>query len=345
MSDTEEKTKPPTDKKLRKQREEGNVAQSQTMTNFATCALGLAMLLLVAPLMLWQFTTAFEEIFRAVPLPLEETRGGVMTLTVRAVIGAVLPVVGVTIAAALLATLLFHRGIPFSLKPIAPKFEKISPATGFKRLIARRAWAESGIGLARMAIWFALVGVSVWTLADGLFRLDRCGAPCTAEVALRLVWRLLPLAIAMLVVNAGVDMLVQTQLYRHEQKMSASEVKREQKDSYGAPEIRQARNRQRKESSRGAEHVGVERANMCFYGDEGAVAIRFHPENAPLPRVSAKARGAGAVADLRRTIRENGHPEEHNPLITGHCLRVTVGAPVPEIVFSDLAQAMHRMFN
>ncbi|WP_028957521.1 EscU/YscU/HrcU family type III secretion system export apparatus switch protein [Sulfitobacter sp. 20_GPM-1509m] len=345
MSDTEEKTKPPSEKKLRKQREEGNVAQSQAMTGFATCALGLGVLLAVAPLMLDRIVKLFAAIFRAVPLPLSETRGGIVTLAIEAVVGAVAPLVGATVGAALLITMLFHRGLPFSMKPLTPKFDKLSPASGFKRLVSRRAWTETGIGLVRIVLWFISAAFVVWMLADTLFRLDLCGAPCTAELALTLVWRLLPLAIAMLLVNAGLDMLVQTQLYHHEQKMSVSEFKREQKDSHGAPEIRQARNQIRKESARGAEHAGVERANMCFYSEEGAVGIRFHPDHTPLPRVAATARGPEAAAALRATIRNQDHPEEHNPLITGYCLRSTLGTPVPEAAFAELAQALGRLFG
>ena len=159
-----------------------------------------------------------------------------------------------------------------------------------------------------------------------------------------MVWRLVPVAIAMLLACAGLDMLVQVQLYRHEQKMSHSEVKREQKESYGAPEIRQARNRLRNEATRGTEHAGSARANMCFYSEEGAVGVRFHPEDSPLPRVVAIARDPEAALALREEIAARGHPGEYNPALTGACLRVPLGAPVPEVVFQALVEAIARLF-
>ena len=345
MSETEEKTKPATAKKLRKQREEGNVPQSQAMTSFFTTALGLLTLLIIGQFVLLQLEDIFAQIFLAVPQPLSETRGALFALTVNTVALAVAPIALATMAGAIIITVLFHKGIPFSVKPLTPKFEKLSPASGLKRVFGRRAWIENGVGLLRVVIWFGAAFIAIWTLRDALFRLDLCPASCTFQVSQMLIWRLVPVAIVVLLLSAGLDMLVQINAYLFEQKMSVSEHKREQKDVFGAPEIRQERNRLRKGSVRGAEHVGPELANMCFYSQEGAVGIRYHPEKSPLPRVSAVARSPQDATKLRAIIRDNGHPERNAPQITSLCLRTSLGAPVPETVFVELATAMREMFG
>ena len=69
MSETEEKTEEPTDRKLRKQREEGSVPQSQAMVGFATCALGLGVLTAVAPMVFAQLSAAFAQVFDAIATP------------------------------------------------------------------------------------------------------------------------------------------------------------------------------------------------------------------------------------------------------------------------------------
>lgn len=345
MSDSEEKSHEASPRKLKKQREEGNLAQTQTMTSVLTSAVGLGVMWALLPLLLSSFQQGFDTAFSSINRPFGSVYDTAIDDTLRIITRAVMPVFAFVVVAAVAATILYHKGIPFSVKPLGPKFEKLSPVAGFKRIFGRRSWIETVVGTVRIAIWFGAAYMAIWFLSDTLFTLDRCGSNCTLMLAKTMAQRLVQIAIALFVVNAGLDMLLQKSLYLHEQKMAPSEVKRESKDQHGSPEVRRERSRIRREGARSSEHAGLGKANMCFYSEEGAIAVRYHPDEAPLPRVSASARKPEGIEKIRATILGKNYPELYCPKITHACLGVAPGAPVPEPLFETLAIAMRKMFS
>ena len=345
MSDnSEEKSEEASKRKLKKQREQGTLPRTSDMATILNVVVALIILAATFPQILERYHTMFNEIFIAMRQPWEMSQSIGIAALVRGLFIMTATIIFGTLAMLLLVTTLYQGGLPFSMKPLVPDFNRLNPAQGFGRIFGRRSWIEAVFHLSRALIWVAISAVVVWTIWPALFHVDLCGPTCGIDILYALIWRMLPVTLFVLIVYLGFEMLVQKSLYLHEQKMSKSDVKRENKEQTGAPELRRERNRLRNELAKEAENADKSLSNMCFYFGDVVVGLRYHPQLAPMPRVTAKARGEDAV-HLRRYIVEQGHPSMAHEKIALHCSRIAPGAPINKDIFEDLAWAMSKMFG
>jgi type III secretion protein U len=346
---SEAKTRPASQQKLRKQRREGQLPQTNKLVSLGTTAIGLGTTLALLPNILKTLTDFFDLTFRRMTLPLPQASALSLSDFANTLFHAVMPVIITVVTAAIALTILYLKGIPTSVTPLIPNFGKLNPAKGLSRMFSKRTWIESGIGLMQILLWGGLGGTILWGMLTDMLAFHACGLPCAETVAAALGFRLVYAAIVFCVAMMGLDMLVQRFLYAQDQRMTNTEHKREQKDQHGTPEMRAERRRLRQEveaeSVASAEHAGVDRANMCFFTAENAVAIRYHPKQAPMPRVAAVGLGREAALALRKAVADNGFRETEDALITDNCIRVHPGMGVPERIFQDLALGMARIFR
>ncbi len=344
MSDnSEEKTEQASRRKLRKQREQGSLPRTSDISSMLNVVVGLVILVVTGASIFSEYKLMFDQVYVAIRLPWDSAGGIGISALVKGLFGMTMTIVIGTLVVMLLVSTLYQGGLPFSLTPLVPDFKRLNPAQGFQRIFGRRSWIEVVLHLSRALVWLGVCALVVWTVWSSLFRIDLCGDTCGIDVLAALVWRWVIVTFVVLGSYLGIEMLVQHNLYMHEQKMSKSDVKRENKDQTGAPELRNERNRLRKELAKEAENADKSLSNMCFYFGDVCVGLRYHPQVAPMPRVTAKAKGEEAV-HLRRYIIEQGYPSMAHEKIAQHCSRVAPGAPVGKDIFEDLAKAMTKMF-
>ena len=141
-----EKTEKPTSKKLSDARDEGKVAKSREVSN----ALGLIALFLILKVLIGtfgnQFLETFNGIYSKIPDVVSYSAGGISVATVTSVINTVL----IRILTILLPVLLVGFAVAFAsdiiqvkwkvtLKPLQPKFSKLNPISGFKKIFSKEA--------------------------------------------------------------------------------------------------------------------------------------------------------------------------------------------------------------
>ncbi len=345
---TEAKTKPASQQKLRKQREQGQVPQTRKMVSLATTAVGLGATLALLPGIVASLSGFFDSAFRQMATPLSQARAPILNDLAGTLFFAVAPVIVAVTATAIALTVLFHKGIPFSVKPLTPDFGRLNPAKGLTQMFGKRTWIETGIGLVQIILWASMGGFIVWGMLQPMLGFHACGLPCAAAVVETLGRRLTFAAIGFCAVMIGLDMLVQRHLYSQEQRMTKTEVKREQKDNNGSPAVRSARYRAQRDALAAADShkfAGAKMANMCFFTDDNAVAIRYHPVDAPLPRATFVARGREAALALRKELKDAGRTELEDARITNGCLRLRDGVPVPQECYDALSDGIGRLFS
>jgi len=345
MSDnSEEKSESASKRKLKKQREQGTLPRTADMATILNVVVALIILAATGTQIFERFHVMFDEIFIAMRQPWETAQVIGFTALVRGLFTMTVTIIFGTLAVLLLVITLYQGGLPFSMTPLAPDFNRLNPTQGFGRIFGRRSWIEAIFHLARALFWMLVSTIVIWTIWPSLFRVDLCGPTCGIDILYALVLRLLPITLFLLIVYLGFEMLVQKSLYLHEQKMSKSDVKRENKEQTGAPELRRERNRIRNQLAKEAENADKSLSNMCFYFGDVVVGLRYHPQLAPMPRVTAKASGEDAV-HLRRYIVEQGHPSMAHERIATICSKIAPGATVNKEVYEDLAIAMSKMFG
>jgi len=148
-----------------------------------------------------------------------------------------------------------------------------------------------------------------------------------------------------LIVSAGIESLVQKFVFLHEQRMTNTEVKRENKEQQGSPELRKERNRLRQEAREGGEASTINHANMCFYWKERSIAVRYHPEHAKVPMVTGRANSPVKCASLVKQVKDNGYPSLEHQGVVEAAFKIPPGSPMGEETHDQLIDALQKLYG
>lgn len=292
-----EKRFDPTEKRKRDAAKKGDVLRSKEVATAAVMATGTVMLFAIGP---WLFG-AIEGVARASfgfdPGALREFTPG---STIGEAAGAVLPpiftlgcaIIAVTIASQLL--LGDGRFVPSNIKP---KPSKLNPVSGLKRIFGLQGVIELGKSLLKLAL---LGTIAWWWISANLPKLLGLGRG-DIEAQLGFAWDAMTTLVAMLVAGLFVIALVDyplQQLQRNKRlKMSLQDLKDENKQSEGSPEMKMARRQRQRDLARGSVGKAMKDAQFLVVNPmHFAVALTYDPSLAPAPIVLAKGRGETALA-------------------------------------------------
>ncbi len=229
---------------------------------------------------------------------------------------AALPALLVAGLVAIVATVFQTRGL-VSFESIKPKFSKLSPINGFKRMFSLRGVVE----LLKSIIKVIILGYVIYGEYEA--RIGEIGRLMEMEFTQALFYCAefvmdVVLAVALIFAFLALaDYMYQRWQYERDLRMSKQEIKEEYKQLEGDPKIKaQIKQRQRQmAASRMMQNVpqaDVVIRNPTHY----AVALQYEPGKTTAPRVLAK--GADLMAlRIIRVAEENGITDKENkPLAT-----------------------------
>lgn len=238
-NDGAEKTEDPTQKRLDDALERGDVAKSQEVNTWFMIA-GAALVL-----------TAFSgSIGNGLQNPLRNlianswmirVDGPSLLALVRDLEYVLIVALGVPLLllalAAIAGNMVQHR-LVWSGESLKPKFSKLSPLAGAKRIFGKQAAANFAKGLFKVIALGAVMTMVLWPdrfRLDGMVRSD----PATIiGTTTELTQHLLTATVAMLALVAIADYFFQYRQWFEKQKMSLQELKEEFKQSEGDPHIK-----------------------------------------------------------------------------------------------------------
>ena len=249
------------------------------------------------------------------------------------------------VVAALIGVLSFG-GWVFSIEALKPNLEKLNPVTGMKRVFGWNGLSE----LAKAMGKFVLVGVAaavlLWVLAGEFMSLGRLAIDAGLRKAAWLVALSFAGLSSVLILIAAVDVPFQAWQFKRRLRMTKQEVKDEQKETEGKPELRARIRAAQQEiaSRRMMEEVpsaDVVATNPTHY----AVALRYDAENMKAPRVVAK--GVDLVAlNIRRVADAHDVPLfEHPPLAQALFHTTSLGEEVPPRLYVAVAQVLTYVYQ
>ena len=348
--DTEEKTLAPTEHKLRKAREKGQVANSEDFITSVVTTVTILYLILTWPSFFSMFGRTMDISVAAFNTQSHNT----LLLSFLALVYELMYLVGplaiIIIIASVAANILQKQGIPFSLHPIKPDFNKINPGEGLKKLFARRNATEFGVSFVKILIWFALSGVFIMLSLQTILASTYCSIGCVTDSALALGTLIVITAIAMLFLSGLLDLPLQTTLFNHEQKMGHKELKRELKDTLGAPEFKQHRREQHQNATNtggGNDEDGNRATGRIADGKDGmtiivsgsgtAVGIYFQRNHYDVPKLVKRFNAATIVNELTKARKQGIPVFSDNALASELAKSVEVGDFVKERHFEKVA--------
>ncbi len=337
----EDRELPASERRLQQAREQGQVPRSRDLGH----AVAAAALWLMLGALGWVAPVAIEgmahglrfgraDAFTAIDLPLRlagSVGGGLVWL---------LPLLGL-LALAFGAAALALGGFNISAVPLAPRFDRVDPLSGFGRVFGRRQMLMQLRVVLQVAAVIAVAASFISGHADGaeqLARADLAGAAAAAFAWLReAATPLLAVAVACALVD------VPLQWFRHtsELKMTREEARQESKESEGDPHVRGERRRRARELSRGRMMAAVATADVVVTNPTHyAVALRYDAATMRAPVIVALGTDMLALR-IRELARGHGVPQlEAPPLARALWKHGDLDAEVPVALYTAVAQVL-----
>lgn len=343
----QERTLPPTPKRLADARREGQVPRSRDLSHLLLLGGAAAgMVLLAAPLgtstlALVATGLTFDAASLADPARMG-ARAADLTLT------AVLrfaPLLAVLLIAAVAAPLALG-GWTFVPSVVAVKPERLNPANGLKRMFSVAALVEVAKVMLIALLLAAVGGFYVHSNLAEFAQLAHENLPAAMSHFGLLLAFGFALLVATLAATAAID--VPFQIYRHRSrlKMTPEEVRRENKESEGDPHLKARIRSVQREMARKRMMAAVPKADVVVTNPTHyAVAIKYLEGRHAAPVVVAK--GADAVAErIKELARAHGVPQlEAPPLARALFRHVELGDEIPAALYTAVAQVLAYVFG
>jgi type III secretion protein U len=338
--ETEQKSLPASEKKLRDARRKGRVSHSRDLVTGFTLTLMFIYLLLAGPALGDRLTDLVAAVAQSVDRPFGEAGSRAVQLAFEVLLLASLPPVAIVVVGDLVSGMASTFGPVFSFDPVKPRFDHINPAQGLKRIFSVR----NAVEFAKAAVKVAVLGAAFFLIMRGtiepLFETPVCGEPCLVTAALAAMKPLAATAAVAFVAIGLVDLVVQRRLFLRDMRMTRTESKRERKDLEGDPLIRGERRRVRQQFAVRDLRVGIRHAVIAIGHEDQIVGLRYRPGETPVPVVVCKGDGETGAA-MRAEARQLGIPIVDNAAFaTALAARYAVGDTIGSDLFQVAAETL-----
>jgi len=340
--DKSQKTENATPKKLEDASKKGQVAKSQEINHFF-------MLVSITFVILF-FSNNFLVNIGEIILPFIESPHKISTdagniLRVSFEVGIkLIAIVSIPIVffilAAILGNFIQHKPV-FSAEQIKPKLSKISLIAGAKRLFSPRSLVEFGKSIAKLFIIGGVIILVVWP--------DRKILPQMMTVESSELFKIikfstLKIFLAVVIIMFFLSIIdFSFQKYEHLKnlKMSKQDIKDENKQSEGDPQIKARIRSLRAERSRQRMMSSVPNADVIITNPTHyAVALEYDGSSMEAPKLLAKGKNKIALK-IREIADDNDIPiVENPPLARGIFSSVEIGQEVPPEHYKAVAEVI-----
>jgi flagellar biosynthetic protein FlhB len=286
----QDKTEDPTEKRKQDSREKGEVARSKELNTLAVMLAGSGGLLIYGA----NLSQDLLEIMRlnfSLPREVLLNNGSMIQYLLHSgkiALMAVQPILTVLLIAAIVGPISLG-GWLFAGSSLAPKFSRMNPASGLKRMFSSTALIEL---LKAFAKFFIVLCVALSVLLSDIDDLLRIAHEPLEQAIIHSVqvvgWSTLWIACGLLVI-AAVD--VPVQLYQSHKKllMTKQEIRDEHKDQEGRPEVKQRIRQLQREMSQRRMMAAIPDADVVITNPTHyAVALKYDPEKGHAPVLLAK---------------------------------------------------------
>ncbi|MFT4143814.1 MAG: flagellar biosynthesis protein FlhB [Mobilitalea sp.] len=345
-----DKTEEPTSKKLSDARGEGQVAKSTELIT----ASGLATLFIVLKIFIGYMGDKFIETYRKgfqnlskiadteFSIPMIQA---VLSDAITSILLICLPIFA-TVVIISFVVVLFQVKWHISLKIIKPKFSKINPVSGFKKILSKDKMVDLIIEVIKIAV-ISYISYSTlkneWKTLLLLYQMD-------LEPAIILIGNLvinlgLKISMIFLVIGFG-DLIYQKIKFRKDMRMSKQEVKDEYKNSEGDPLIKGKIRQRMREASMRRMMQELPKADVIITNPTHlAAAVKYDRESSAAPVLLAK--GADFLAQKIKDVAKENNIEivENKPLARMLYYNVEVGAEIPPELYQMTAEVLAYVYG
>jgi flagellar biosynthetic protein FlhB len=338
-SESDDKTEAPTPRRIERARAEGRAPISRELPGFAgLLGATLALSVVVPP----ATSLLAERLAAWLALPPGASLAnawGLMAGTLWPLLALLLGTAALVLVPALGAQLL-QTGFLVSAAQLAPKFSKISPLAGFKRLVSADALME----FLKSLVKFAILGTAAWWVLSGDVAQLAAAAEWPVQALLRAalneVFRVLAAVLAALAALTLLDLLWTRFQFTRQLRMSRQDLREEHKDSEGDPHLKARVRRIRQERARTRMMAQVKTAAVVVTNPTHyAVALAYDRGRQAAPTVVAKGMDAVA-ARIRAEAQKHNIPLYADPPLARALFPVELGSEIPTEHYQAVAEVI-----
>lgn len=316
MADEEQenKTEQPSQKRLDEAREKGNLANSRELGSFfMLLVLAITVAWFIPPILRHSQSLLTPFLSDADNLATDKT--GLSIILYKLAFGSLLiiamPLLATIISA--IATSFLQHGFVLSAEPIMPKFSKISPIAGFKKIFSMRSLVDFIKNIVKVIAVSIVAFLAVYPELTHIRQLPNQSTENMLLFLAMLAGRMtIGVAITMFFI-ALFDIIYQHYQHIKSLRMSKQEVKDEYKQSEGDPMIKQRLRRLRMERAQNRMMAAVPESDVVITNPTHfAVALQYDTKTMSAPVVVAKGQDLIALK-IREIAEENNVPVVENP--------------------------------
>jgi flagellar biosynthesis protein FlhB len=347
-SDGQEKTEQPTGKKLSDSRKEGKVAKSTEVNSFAVFTSGMLMVFFMQKFLSSRISDFSINIFNKLDV-LNINRDMIQSFTKDTLLFFLItlaPVLLVLFVISFVANIA-QVGLKFSAKALKPDLNRFNPFTGIKKVFFS---SSSMVELAKSLLKLILIGGFTYSvLSDfviGSSMLVQLTIPEIVKYMVHASFQLLWKISLLYVVIAALDFIFQKKKFIKDMMMTKQEVKEENKQSEGDPQVKSRIRKLQFAAARNRMMQSVPKADVVITNPTHfAIALKYDSIKNAAPKVLAK--GADELAQkIKEIAREHDIPIHEDRELARALYRVCdIGDEIPSSLFKAVAQVLAYIYQ
>ena len=343
---SQEKNQDPTQKRLDKAKEDGEILTSKEMFVFGSSVMGLIVIFNLGMfskgiLAGWSSLFAWDHAENLEVLRIFNAELAMNLFLIGAAIFAI-PI----LAAVVFTQFVVGSGISFSSKALTPKFSKINPLSGLKRIFSVIGLVELVKSAAKIIFLISIAATIIWFVMPKIIYLSSSSLSDAIVIVYDSLMLLIGSLIGILFLIGIGDYLYSRHTWMKKLKMSHQDLKDESKDSEGSPEVKARMRRlqmaaSQKASQRAQAVDDVKDASVIITNPTHfAVALRYAPEERDAPYIIAMGKGPMAKKIIDEGQKHNKSVVRSPLLSRALFFTGDIGYDVSDQLFSAVASVL-----
>lgn len=341
-----EKTEEPSEQKLQRAREDGQLPRSKELATFAVTMTGVALLIVLGDRIMDSLNNIIRREFIFDQKTLlqeglinEHFRQGMVDMIIM-----LMPILGALMVASIGPTLLLG-GWNFTLNPIGFKFNKLNPGPGIKRMFSVSAVMEGGKAVLKSAL---IGGISTWVIwleMGQIIQLITLPLDESITRMMELTVHTTLIVVSSLLLLVAIDVPFQWWNFRKGLRMTKEEMKQEHKTSEGSPEVKGRIRQLQREAARKRMMSEVPNADVIVTNPTHyAVAIKYE-EGMRAPKVLAKGKLKTAENIIALGKEHKVAIMRAPPFARALYHNAEIGQEIPHQLYTAAAQVLAYVFQ
>lgn len=344
---SQEKTEEPTTRKLEKAREDGQIPRSRDLTTTFILLAGVIALYVFGQYIASQMISLTQRNFTLSRSEVFDTNAMFAHLVSSFYEGLIslVPFMAILLVASIVGPIALG-GWLLSAKAMAPKFSRMNPLAGLKRMFSLKALVElaKSIGKVAVVMTVAIIALLVWQQDMLQLAAQETNVAIVESLKISAFTTIAMAAVTILI--AAIDVPFQIWDHSKKLKMSRQEIKDEHKDTEGKPEVKgRIRQLQREIAQRRMMSQVPEADVVITNPTHYAVALRYDPETMATPIVLAKG-GDQVAFKIREIAKHHRIDIIESPVLARAIFHTTeVDQEIPAGLYMAVAQVLAYVFG